>query len=242
MVQRLLGGDGEPGNPGFLPRDHPFHAPVEQYAFDRAAAGRLLDEAGYERGERGVRSGRDGKPLRVRIVTGNAPVPPALDLLVADLGAVGVRLVPQALDLPTLFARTENGSYELATTLYPGPGGTAPSADPDTLRTFFSSRVRGRLQGAEGWSDAEFDRLAERQLVTTDVAARKRILARMQEIVARDVPALPLYHPTVSHPFARRAFDRWYVTPGGYAGGLPGVLNKHALITGNRTGLRIRRT
>jgi len=240
IVQRLLGGDGEPGNPGFLPSGHPFRAEVEQYQFDRAAAGRLLDDAGLRRGEGGVRRGRDGKPLRVRMVIANAPVPPALDLLVAGLGAVGVQLVPQALDLQTLFARTEAGSFELATTLYPGPGGTSPRADPDTLRTFFSSRIRGRLQGAEGWSDPEFDRLAERQLVTTGVAARKRIVARMQAIVARDVPALPLYHPTVSHAFARRAFDRWYVTPGGYAGGLPGVLNKHALITGNRAGLRIR--
>ena len=240
IVQRLLGGDGQPGNPGFLPPGHPFHAQVEQYPFDRAAAGRLLDEAGFLRGEGGVRRGRDGKPLRLHVLTGGQPLPPALDLLVEGLRGVGIELVAQAVDLPTLFARTEAESDELAMTLYPGPGGTAPSGDPDTLRTFFSSRVRGRIQGAQGWSDAEFDHLADRQLATTDVAARRRMIARMQEIVARDVPALALYYSTVSHPFDRRIFDRWYVTPGGYAGGLPGVLNKHVLITGNRTGLRIR--
>lgn len=78
-----------------------------------------------------------------------------------------------------------------------------------------------RLQGAQGWADREFDRLAERQLVTADTQARRRVLARMQTIIARDLPALALYYPTVSHVFRRRAFEHWYVTPGGFAGGLP---------------------
>ncbi len=242
IVQRLLGGNGVPGNPGFLAPQHPAFAAVEQYAFDRIAAERLLDEAGYRRdGGGGMRSGPGGEPLRLALLTGNAPVAPVLDLLVAALKDVGVQLRPQAVDLPTLFGRTQRGVDDSALTLYPGPGGTAPSADPDTLRTFFSSRISGRLQGAQGWHDREFDRLAERQLVTADAAARRRLLARMQAIVARDVPALALYYPTVSHVFRRQAFDRWYVTPGGFAGGLPGVLNKHVLVTGARTGLRIRR-
>lgn len=241
-MRRLLGGAGVPGNPGFLPPGHPAHARVEQYAFDRAAAERLLDDAGYRRAEPGgVRRALDGEPLRLRILTGNAPVPPMLDLLSAALEAVGVELRPQAVDLPTLFGRTQQGAFDVALTLYPGPGGTAPGADPDTLRTFFSSRIEGRLQGARGWVDEEFDALAGRQLVTGDAGERRRLLARMQAIVARDLPALALYYPTVSHVFRRSAFDRWYVTPGGFAGGLPGVLNKHALVTGARRGLQVRR-
>jgi len=155
--------------------------------------------------------------------------------------ARGVELRPQSVDLPTLFGRTQKGVDDIALTLYPGPGGTSPAADPDTLRTFFSSRIRSRLQGALGWVDEEIDELAERQLVTADHADRQRMLARMQAIVARDLPALALYCPDVSHVFRRRVLDRWYVTPGGFAGGLPGVLNKHVLVTGRRTGLAIRR-
>ncbi|HEV2059926.1 MAG TPA: ABC transporter substrate-binding protein [Solirubrobacteraceae bacterium] len=241
IVQRLLGGHGRPGNPGFLPPGHPFHADVEQYPFDRAEAERLLDDAGFRRGGGGgLRRDHDGAPLRLRLLTGNAPVPPVLDLLIASLKSVGIELEPRAVDLPTLFERTRRNADEAALTLYPGPGGTAPNADPDLLRTFFSSRIEGRLQGAQGWVDREFDRLAERQLVTADVAARRRMLGRMQAIIARDLPALALYYPTVSHVSRTNAFDRWYVTPGGFAGGLPGVVNKHALITGRRTGLRIR--
>ncbi|MBA3329242.1 MAG: hypothetical protein H0T43_13170 [Solirubrobacterales bacterium] len=241
IVERLLGGNGRPGNPGFLPRDHPYHVPVEQYAFDPVAAERLLDEAGYRRPRPGaVRRGRDGEALSFSILTANSPLPAVLPLLVDALKAVGVTLRPQAVDLPTLFGRLQEGADEIVLGLYPGPGGTAPNADPDNLRTFYASTVGERLQGAQGWVDREFDRLARRQLVTPDGPARRRLVARMQQVVARDVPALALYYPTLVNVFDRRAFDGWYFTPGGFAGGLPGVHNKHALITGARTGLSVR--
>lgn len=241
IVRRLLAGNGVVGNPGFLPPDHPFHVDVEQYAFDPEAANRLLDRAGYpRRTPNEVRSGPDGEPLSLRILVGNSPVPPFLDLLVGGLAKVGIELQPLTVDLPTLFGRLQDGDYEMAVSLYPGPGGTAPSADPDTLRTFYSSRIEGRLQGARGYVDEEFDRLARQQLVTADREERMRLVARMQRLVAGDVPALPLYYPTLFSVFRKDVLDRWYYTPGGFAGGLPTVLNKHVFVTGSRTGLEIR--
>ncbi|MDQ3371154.1 MAG: ABC transporter substrate-binding protein [Actinomycetota bacterium] len=242
IVERLVGGNGVAGNPGFLPPGHPFHADVEQYPFDPQAANRLLEQAGYRRPTpAGVRAGADGRPLRVEILVGNSPAPPFLDLLVEGLAQVGIDLRPLAVDLPTLFGRLEEGAYEMALSLYPGPGGTAPIADPDTLRTFYSSRIEGRLQGARGYVDEEFDRLARRQLVTADREQRMNLVARMQRLIAGDVPALPLYYPTLFSAFRKDVLDQWYYTPGGFAGGLPTVLNKHVLVTGSRTGLEIRR-
>ncbi|MBA2763447.1 MAG: hypothetical protein H0U42_02015 [Thermoleophilaceae bacterium] len=238
IVERLLGGNGEPGNPGFLPGESPFQVPVEQYSFDPAAASDLLDEAGYRRPEASaVRQGPEGEPLSFSLLTGNSPVPPVLDLLVESLQAVGVDLSPQAVDLPTLFGRLQEGTDEIVLSLYPGPGGTSPNADPDILRTFYSSKVEGRLQGAQGYVNHVFDRLAERQLVTQNEAARRRLTARLQELAARDLPVLPLYYPTLFNVFRREVFDRWYYTPGGFAGGLPGVFNKQVFVTGSKTGL-----
>ena len=240
IVNRLIAGQGSPGNPGFIPPKHPFHVPVEQYPFDPAAANRLLDRAGYERGSGGVRRGPDGKQLRYTLVTGNVPVPPMLDMLVAAMKEIGVELKPQAVDLPTLFSRLEAGDNEIALSLYPGPGPTALNSDPDYMRTFYSSRVKDRLQGAQGWVNHEFDRLADRQLVTADRQERMRLVARMQHIVADELPVLPLYYPTLFDAFRKEAFDQWYYTPGGFAGGLPGVYNKQALVTGRKVGLEVR--
>ncbi|MDP8960926.1 MAG: ABC transporter substrate-binding protein, partial [Actinomycetota bacterium] len=55
LVTRLFGGNGQSGNPGWIPPANPFHVPVEQYPFDRTAAEALLDQAGYVRtGGQGV--------------------------------------------------------------------------------------------------------------------------------------------------------------------------------------------
>lgn len=240
IVERLIGGNGVAGNPGFLPPGHPYHAPVEQYAFDTAGANRLLDDAGYRRQASGVRRDGRGRELRFRILVGNSPIPPVLDLVVQALKGIGVELKPQAVDLPTLFTTLQSGGTELALGLYPGPGGTALNADPDTLRTFYSSRVMDRLQGAQGWVNSEFDRLAQRQLVTADEAERKRLIARMQQIVATELPVLPLYYPTLFTLYRKQVFDRWYTTPGGFASGLEGVHNKQVFVTGSKTGIRIR--
>lgn len=238
IVDRLLGGNGVPGNPGFLPPDHAFHVGVEQYEADVRAANRLLDEAGYRPpAADGVRRGPDSRRLSFEILTGNAPVPAVLPLLVGSLARIGVALEAVSVDLPTLFGRLKDHDNEIALSLHPGPGGSAPNADPDVLRTFYSSRIVGRLQGAQGWQDATFDRLAAEQLVTADPQARGRLLADMQHIVADEVPALPLYYPTLFAAFRRGVFDAWYYTPGGFAGGLPGIRNKHALVTGQRSGL-----
>jgi peptide/nickel transport system substrate-binding protein len=242
IVSRLLNGNGTPGNPGWLPADHPYYAPVEQYAYDPAAAAGMLDAAGYKRPSPGAtRVGPDGKPLSFVIIAGNSPVPPALDLLVPAWQRVGIAASVRAVDLPTMFGLAQSESDEMALTIYPGPEGAAPNADPDTLRTFYSSRLKGRLQGAQGWVNPEFDMLANEQLVTADVARRKQLIARMQQIVANELPALPLYYPTLYSPFRKRAFDQWYYTPGGLGSGLPSAVNKQVLVTGVKTGMTIRR-
>ena len=59
----------------------------------------------------------------------------------------------------------------------------------------------------------------------------------MQRIVAEDVPMISLYLPTRTTIFVKETFDAWYFTPGGVFGGYPGPLNKHAFVTGAKTGL-----
>ncbi|HWF34529.1 MAG TPA: ABC transporter substrate-binding protein [Solirubrobacteraceae bacterium] len=242
LVSRLVGTNGVPGNPGFLPPGHPYHVDVEQYSYNPAAANRLLDSAGYHRASPGAtRHAPGGGPVSFQVLTGNSPVPPVLDLLIPALRNVGVDVSTRAVDLPTLFSLAQQGADELALTLYPGPQGASPNSDPDTLRAYYSSRIKGRLEGAQGYVNPEFDRLADAQLVTADVAKRKQMIARMQHIIASDVPALPLYYSTLFTVFRKSAFDQWYYTPGGLGSGLPSAINKQALITGTKTGMTIRR-
>lgn len=241
IVERLLTGNGAPGNPGFLPPGHPYHVDVEQYAYDPQAAESLLDEAGYERGPDGMRLNADGTPLELTLSTHDT-VPPALpELVAANLEAVGIRLEQQIVDLVRLFGMKTQGTFDLLMYLYPGPVGTTPNADPDILRPVYHSNPPNRLYAASGYERDGLDELLERQYRTDGEDERRELVAEIQQIVAEDLPLTILYYTTMFFVYRQEAFDGWYYTDGGFGPGIPDAYNKHALVTGQKTGMDIRR-
>lgn len=232
LVQRLFGGNGEPGNPGWIPPRNPWHVDVEQYAFDRAAAERLLDEAGYEKDSAsGVRTTPEGRPLRFSLLTQNQPVPPALDLVVRSLKAIGVELTPKPVDTPTFNSRVIKGDTEMSLIV---SGGMNSDLAPDYLRLVYPSYTK-LTQHAQGYKNPEVDKLCREQLATLDQSRRRQIVAEIQRLVAHDLPLLPLFYPDSFTIYNVAAFERWYYTPGGVAGNIPTVNNKQVFVTGKKT-------
>lgn len=235
MVQRLHGGNAEPGNPGWIPRANRFHADVEQYPFDPAAAEALLDSAGYARaGDGGVRQGPDGQPLRFTLlVTGRSPV---VDLVVGALGTIGVELTPQALDTPSFNQRVIAGESQMSII---GFGGMNTDHAPGYLRQVYSSNTR-TTQHAQGYVNPEVDRLCEQQQREIDESQQMETVAEIQRLIAEDLPILPLVYPDSFAIYDKAAFDAWYYTEGGLGSTVPAIDNKHVFLTGRQTGLDIR--
>ncbi len=243
MVKRLLTGNGQVGSQGWLPPSHSYYDPgVRTYPFDPAEAERLLDEAGYRRsGQGGVRSNPDGSPLRYVLHVPDV-VPIALaELTAAGLEAVGVEVDLRRIDLVRLFGAKLQESYDLLIMSYPGPSGVGPSADPEILRGVYHSKPPNPFHKATGYANPEVDRLLDAQLGTYDVAERKRLVGRIQRIVAEDLPVAMLYYTTLFYAYRKNVFDQWYYTPGGFGPGIPDVYNKHPYITGHKKGLEVRR-
>lgn len=246
MVKRLLTGNGEVGSAGWLPPSNPYFsaAGVRTYPFDRPQAERLLDEAGYRRvGTGGPRVGPDGAPLRFTLTIPDL-VPIALaEQIVANLGAVGIQIDInlERVDLVRTYGAKLAANYDLVVQSYPGPAGTGPGGDPDMLRGVYHSNPPSQTHKATGYTNPEVDRLIDAQLATYDVEERKRLVARIQQIVSEDLPAVMLYYTTFFFAFRKNVFDAWYYTQGGFATGLSDVYNKHAYITGRQKGLDIRR-
>ncbi|HUP69582.1 MAG TPA: ABC transporter substrate-binding protein [Acidimicrobiales bacterium] len=239
VVERLTGGNGLPGNPGFLAPSNLFHVEVEQYRFDRAAANRLLDQAGYRRSGGGARRTAKGAELSFELLF-PAMLTPLAQVLVEALEAVGVELRLKSVELgPALYGRKLAGDYDMALALYPGPSGPGPHADPDLLRPLFSSLVPKGLNSADGYKNPEFDELAEGQLSTFGAEERQKMVGRMQEILAEDLPVLPLYYSTLFNVFRREVFDQWYWTPAGFP---VGPYNRQLFVTGVKSGIDIRPT
>ncbi|MEJ3655084.1 ABC transporter substrate-binding protein [Actinomycetes bacterium KLBMP 9759] len=222
--QRVFEGAGLVASPGLLPPDNPYHAPVEQIGFDRAAAEAELDAAGYRRGPNGTRRDLDGRPLSYELLVSRAqPIAP-VELVAADLGAVGVAATPVVVDLPAFQQRLNAGQVQLSLTTF---GGLNTDEQPDGLGKVYSSQSRA-LQRAQGFADPEMDRLVLEQRTLLEHADRLRIAARMQEIAAMALPVLPLVHPPLTTVVSTRSFDGWEFTTGGVGGLVPSVVDKRS--------------
>lgn len=235
LVQRLHGGNADPGNPGWIPRANPFHVDVEQYPFDRDAANQQLDEAGYRRGPDGIRQAPDGAPLRFTLLV-TSPVTPVVDLVVGALRTIGVQLTPQAVDTPTFNQRVINEESEMSII---GFGGMNTDHGPDYLLQVYSSRTE-TTQHAQGYVNPEVDRLCDLQNTQIDREERMESVAEIQRLIADDLPLLPLVYPRSFGIYRTAAFNQWYFTEGGVGSTVPAIDNKQVFITGRQTGLEIR--
>jgi peptide/nickel transport system substrate-binding protein len=227
LVERVLFGFGDPGNPGFLPPANPFYNPdVTDYDFDLEQAKALLKDTGY-----------DGTPIQLVYspdwIMASTRV---VEIIQAGMEEIGIPLELVTMDQATIDAAATEGNYEMLITGFGGLGG-----DPDQLRRNFASASPATgFSRAQGYANADFDALAEAQVSMGGDTERREAVNQMQAILAEDLPVLPLYYTARVVVFDAEVFDNWYFTPGGFGGGIPMPYNKHQFIVGLPTGLMIR--
>jgi len=198
-----------------------------------AKAQSLLDEIGLKDASGdGARDRPDGSSFTVELQTDSRFSSQTPELVKEYLHQAGVNVDIKVLDPTAADASAAQGNYQMALIGYGGLGG-----DPDLLRTRLSSTIKGGdFSRVQGYNNPRFEDLATREVTTVDEAQRRQVVQDMQHVVAEDVPMISLYLPTRTTIFARKVFDAWYFTPGGVFGGYPGPLNKHAFVTGRKTG------
>ncbi|HWI03259.1 MAG TPA: ABC transporter substrate-binding protein, partial [Acidimicrobiales bacterium] len=232
IVATALLGAGATGSPGFVHRAAPWSNPATRDSrFDLNRARSLLDGLGYrDTNNDGVRE-MDSNRLEFDLLVRNndAVAVRAAELISQSVGQAGVKLNVTALDQTTAGARTwpdyaigatPRGDYTIAMFSW----AAAVQQDPDFLRSMFhSSTTLGTLNRA-GYKNTQYDELSDQQSKAVDEASRNRILAQMQEILARDMPAYPVFYPEDIFPYRVSAFDRWVYYQG------VGILNKATLL------------
>jgi ABC-type transport system substrate-binding protein len=90
------------------------------------------------------------------------------------------------------------------------------SLDPDYLRNFFiSANDRAGGWNMSGYRNPRFDRIAEESAGTMNLEKRRELIWKMQKIIMRDIPYLPLYGPKLSEGVKRGTFKGWVKMVGG---------------------------
>jgi peptide/nickel transport system substrate-binding protein len=82
--------------------------------------------------------------------------------------------------------------------------------DPDYVQNLFHSK-NGKSGGwnMSGYHNPDFDRIAEQSTTEMDPNKRRQLVNQMQELIARDLPYIPLYKPSVVEAVRSDRFGGW---------------------------------
>lgn len=175
IVEYVLAGNARLAN-GLFPPEHWAHAEVPAPTYDPALARRLLDEAG-------------AGTVQVTLKTSTVEVRRRIgEAIAAMLAAVGVTVEIRPLEWATLYGDVRRGAFDLFALAWVG------IEEPDHYHALLHSEMtppRGTNRG--GYVDAEVDVLTTTARALPGRAERLAAYARVAEIVARDVPWVPLW-------------------------------------------------
>jgi peptide/nickel transport system substrate-binding protein len=192
------------------PGNHDWYTDAPTPRFDVAAATRLLASLQFsDRNHDGMLEDTDGTSVHFTLLTqkGNTSLERGASVIRDSLARVGVRVDVVGYDVATLMHYVLSGNYDAAyfrllTT------DTDPALNPDFWFSSGSAHVWNPEQrsAATAW-ESEIDQLMDRMSTTQEIGQRRALFAAVQEIMAREVPALCFAFPRLSFAMTARVAD-----------------------------------
>ncbi|GGV40931.1 ABC transporter substrate-binding protein [Actinomadura cremea] len=178
LVNKVLGGAGTVVDSSFYGELAPAG---ERYPYDPAKAKSLLAEAGWDA----------SKPVKLLWVPGQRDRDTAATVIQSQLGAVGMEVELEQVQVDALLSSYEDRSFDLA--LF---GGGNYATEPSTVSTIDGCDA-GYPDGGNisHFCDEELDGLLERADAVADPAERESLFKQAAEIEQAGVPYLWLYNP-----------------------------------------------
>mgnify|MGYP005832193583 CR=1 FL=1 len=209
LVEKVGRGAGKPGSMGVLPQDHIwYNKDVPAYSHDATKARQALADAGWKDTDGDGIMDRDGKKLSFTMILSSTEARIG-ELVKERLKEAGIDITIQAVESKSRDTKLKQGDFEIAINGYGGWGG-----DADYLRSKFCGvnfGMTGTSHGRPliGYQNDEVDRLALEQLKETDTEKRKQIIYELQEVLAEDVPCVPLYYTASYNAYRPKVYDGW---------------------------------
>ncbi|HEX8247320.1 MAG TPA: ABC transporter substrate-binding protein [Pyrinomonadaceae bacterium] len=182
IIRELLGGQAKVAHSILPEASWAYSAPVK-YNYDPARSKQLLQEAGYK-----------GEMIRFKYLSGSSAVSLYSQVIQDSLKNAGINVEIETLEDNTLREQLKQGQFQMNTAQWIGG-----NQDPIFLRDLFDSdefpdkKANGRNRSR--YSNPEFDKIVREAVNTTDKARAAELYAKAQEIVANDLPYLPLWYP-----------------------------------------------
>jgi peptide/nickel transport system substrate-binding protein len=199
IIKTLLNGRARPASSLLPPSHWAFNDQGPQFDYDPARANRLLDETGHRRAGNGIR-------FHIAMKTSNDEGTRLLAaVLQQQLASVGIALDLRSYEYATFYSDVTRGAFQMYSLRWIG------IEQPDIFSYAFST-ARFSPQGANRshYSNARLDALLADAEVSEDRTRRRDDYSEVQQILARDLPAINLWYRDTVVVHNRRLTD---VTP-----------------------------
>lgn len=184
IVATLLRGMARPAD-SLLPPNHWAYARnLVHYDYNPKRAKQLLDDAGYKPGPDGIR-------FHLTMKTSNDGGARELAMtLQQQLRAVGIALDVHSFEFATFYSDISHGSFGMYSLRWIGG-----NEDPDIFHyAFASASVPPHGANRGDYSNANVDRLLQAAASESDQAQRRTLYVQVQQILAKEMPTLPLWY------------------------------------------------
>ncbi|MGJ7908102.1 ABC transporter substrate-binding protein [Actinopolyspora sp. H202] len=217
QINRLVyNGKSEAPSPAMLllPRDERYVAPElrgKRMRMDQRGARRILEQAGYRRGEDGIFVSPDGErlSLALKITSGYTDYISAANVMRQQLEKIGIELIPREVSYAAFTADRNNGEFQLAIdNLYGGP-------DPYYLYNDFYNSANTAPIGEQAnpnyarFRDETVDGALEAIGSTRDESDREKAYTRLQRVIAEQLPYIPVLQRNAVTQYRTETFTGW---------------------------------
>ncbi len=193
MIRDLLLGQGKLAH-SILPEDSWAYTMGRTYSFDPAMSKRLLDEAGFKDPDGDGPQMRFGnKPLVFKISGSSVAARNYAGVIYGYLKAVGVNVSIETSEQNALFDQLRYGQFQIAYGQWVG-GNQDPIFYKDLFATAEIPTQERPARNRSRYSNPELDALLEEAVRTWDRQNARELYTKIQDIVSRDVPVLPLWY------------------------------------------------
>jgi len=207
LVRTLMRSRARVADGPLPPGNWAYDSNVPKYAYDPAKAEALLDQAGFHR----AGGAPNGVRLRITLKTSTESLTRLLsEVLQDEWKRIGVELELRPLEFATFYADITKGNFQLYTLRWVGANN-----DPDFLSYAFDSHKIPPAGANRGrYKNPELDSLVAAAEIESDREKRRALYNRAQEIIAGDLPYLPLwFQDNVS--VHRKRIENVHPGPGG---------------------------